>query len=325
MKSVQRNIIVTILCAFTGLTSFCQTTGSFEETISIGIQQYTLAYHVPTSYNSLKKYPLIIGLHGCGGTGEDYRNTLKPLSDSLDAIVLCPDNSYSQFIYSQKQVILKSIEFTRASYNIDTTSIILTGFSCNGYVTFYWGLESIYKFRGIIPFNAFLYDIQPNTFNYKSKIPTCICSGTADDNYPDNQQVFNYLLNNGGIGFFNAMEGINHTTDFPSFTSEMLECFKFFDSISPLPNGINPAISKENDVFIYPNPTNGIINIATKPGEHEFNISLIDINGKNVRVFSHIKPGNLKLDFQSIRLSKGVYTLKINNSDKTITKSIIYK
>jgi hypothetical protein len=270
------------------------------------------------------KYPLIVGLHGCGVSGMEYRNTLKQLSDSLNAIILCPDNYYSQFLEPQKQLLIKSIEASIEEYNIDSNSVYLTGFSCNGYVTYDWGLGEIYKFRGIIPFNAFLWDVQPTTFNFKSKMPTCICSGTDDDNFEDNQQAYFNLMANNGLVYFNPMQGINHTTDFPTFTSEMLKCFHFFDSLMP-PSSVKPETGIDNEVIIFPNPTSEIIFLGFHNPDFEVKISLVDINGK--LIFNKQKQAffnSMLIDLKSIGISKGIYFIKMESPKYTITKRIIY-
>lgn len=302
---------------------FCQTTGSFEKSITVNSIKYTLAFYVPTNYNSQNKYPLIIGLHGCGGTGMAYRNTLKQLSDSLNSIILCPDNNYSQFLEPQKQLLIKSIEASIEEYNIDSNSVYLTGFSCNGYVTYDWGLIEIYKFRGIIPFNAFLWDVQPTTFNFKSKMPVCICSGTDDDNFEDNQQAYYNLMANNSLVYFNTMQGIGHTTNFPTFTSEMLECFHFFDSLMPVSN-IKPEIKVDKEVTIYPNPTSG--NIFLRIDKPDYKISLVDINGKMIyQEPKQLETGLFIIDLKSIGLSKGIYFLKIQSSESISTQKILFK
>ena len=124
------------------------------------------------------------------------------------------------------QIIPNSIDTTiiDLGYNIDTTSVFLTGFSCNGQETFKHGLNAIYPFEGIIPFNSWITSIT-NDYNYDSKVPTCICSGDQDASYPNNVTLFNNLTTNEAIVKLNTLIGINHVWSYNNTTEELLECF----------------------------------------------------------------------------------------------------
>lgn len=76
-----------------------QTTGSFTKTVQFGGAR-TLAYYVPTSYSSSTKYKLVIGLHGSGGNGTQYRdaiqsNSTSSISPLYNCIIVCPDGNQS--------------------------------------------------------------------------------------------------------------------------------------------------------------------------------------------------------------------------------------
>jgi len=72
------------------------------------------------------------------------------------------------------------------------------------------------------------------------------------------------------------------------------------------------------DLIIYPNPTNGNINITTFH-EKSYEISVYDMFGKKVFQQNNFQDGNLDLSF----LSKGSYMIKVLNDKHSIAKKIV--
>ena len=72
------------------------------------------------------------------------------------------------------------------------------------------------------------------------------------------------------------------------------------------------------DLIIYPNPTNGNINITTFQEQH-YEISVHDMLGKKVFQQANFQDGNLDLSF----LPKGNYMIKVLNDRHSIAKKIL--
>jgi hypothetical protein len=72
------------------------------------------------------------------------------------------------------------------------------------------------------------------------------------------------------------------------------------------------------DLIIYPNPTNGHINITTFQ-EKDYEIFVYDMSGKKVFHQAAFQDGNLDLS----SLQKGIYLLKVSNNKHSIAKKII--
>ena len=152
-------------------------------------------------------------------------------------LLYAPDcHNYGPPSYSipDPSIITVAIDSTMAFLNIDPSQIYLTGGSCNGKSTFEYGLDGIYDFVGIIPFNAWIPNIPPGQYNFNSDIPSCICSGTLDPNYANNVIMYDSLVSNNSITKLNSIEGVGHTFNFPEFTDEMKECIDFIDSVAVL-------------------------------------------------------------------------------------------
>lgn len=102
------------------------------------LQPYTINF--PKNYNSKKKYPLLVFLHG---SGQDEQNLLNQKRSNGDFIELAPFardkfRAYAED-YSQKD-ILEAIQDVKKYFNIDENNIIIGGFSMGGYgalLTFY--------------------------------------------------------------------------------------------------------------------------------------------------------------------------------------------
>jgi len=85
----------------------------------------------------------------------------------------------------------------------------------------------------------------------------------------------------------------------------------------PMPNGI-----KENsdNISIYPNPSDGIVNVTFEKNENR-TITVRDISGKVIKV-KNIN-ANTVINFNDY--GKGVYTIEIVSNQKTIIKKLIIK
>ena len=219
---------VILFCLWSSFSSvYAQQTGNYESTILFNGAERTLAYYVPSSYDPAKKYPLIVGLHFCGGTAEGFRNALMPLADSVNAIVACPEGPASDEMSGSESLIIPvTIDTVVARYSIDTTQVILTGFSCNGRVTFEFGLKKIYPFKGIIPYDPYVENPRDSRFDLDSEMPVSICVTSNDLTFDNTLVLYDSLLAHDADVTINIMKPVGHTYDFPEFTAEMLESYR---------------------------------------------------------------------------------------------------
>jgi len=276
--------------------------------------QRELAIHIPDDYNSNKQYEVLIGLHGCGQDAYSYRTALSQVADDNNIILMCInalDNGTQlnkMMVDERGKVIPAAIDFLASEYNIDKQSIYLTGFSCNAAMTLFHGLDNLYDFKGLIPFNAYLPPEFDGKYNLESKKPTCFCSGTNDGNHSRNQTLYNQLKANGGVTFFNSMPNIGHTVTFPGFTGEMQECLDFINQTT------TDVETKDSGELLYPNPNNGILNIR----------SINQIN--NTKIFNLLGEKILSTNKNKIDIShlqKGVYLVTITSPNKSFSQKLI--
>jgi predicted esterase len=189
----------TVLCSY---GAFAQQTGSFNEDITFMSAQRRLSCYVPTNYNAATPARLIIGLHGLGDNSTNYRNALV---NSLgfaaavpNTILVCPDggsdpNSDFYFPVGDEAIIEESIAFAKANYNIDTTEIVLQGFSLGGRSALRYGLLHTSEFKGLLLTTPATQGVKEAVQQYGSggmydydqapQIPIYITHGNTDDLY----------------------------------------------------------------------------------------------------------------------------------------------
>lgn len=85
-------------------------------------------------------------------------------------------------------------------------------------------------------------------------------------------------------------------------------------------------VTKQNELFVYPNPTNGNFNIRMTTKTNKVTTEIINLAGQIVLTNTYNVAGN-KIDqaINATNLPKGVYIVKINDGDTTQTKKLIIK
>jgi hypothetical protein len=279
-----------------------------DTSIYVDGAKHTLSVCIPSDYNPLISYPLVVGLHYCGGTANEYRNGLKPLCDSLDVIVVCPeDNSSDQMTNSD--FITVSIDTAKHIYNINADEVFLTGFSCNGKTTLQMGLNSIYPFKGIFPWAPWYYTpFTSTTFNLDSKMPVVISVGTLDDNYGMTLKLYDSLVSHGAKVDLVIVQNINHTMAFAQFSNEMIRCMNY--------------LNDTNSITI--DPVDNLEMFNNDPPK-ELKVKIIHKTGKTMN-FSALSHYPSYLDNPEVELIPGTDTVIVRitpNASKTGTFRII--
>lgn len=203
-----------------------------DTTIIVNGTEHGLSVTIPSDYDPLISYPLIIGLHYCGGSSDEYRDALRPLCDSLNIIIACPGNSGQQM--SDPDFILASIDTAKSNYTIDTTQVFLTGMSCNGVSVLQMGLNSIYPFKGIFPWVPYFSSFTNATFNLDSEMPIVISVGTDDSNYGAILRLYDSLASHEASVDLVLVQGIGHILAFSEFSNEMTRCMWYLNDTNAI-------------------------------------------------------------------------------------------
>lgn len=247
-----------LLLLFIGGSPFlgqAQQTGSFNASINFMGQQRTLAMYVPTNYNSAQSYRLLVGLHGFGSNGAALLNSLISPGRHwqtwlTQTIFICPDGSSEGNHYSPagyEDIIQESIDYAESHYHIDTTDIILEGFSFGGRSALKFGLDHYQEFKALLLNTPAIQGVTDaiatipilgGDFAYQnaSHLPIYITLGADDLPYvPPVDSAFEKLVAQNGIVRYFIIPGLDH--DIPTTNSAALQGFLPFlahpESVTP--------------------------------------------------------------------------------------------
>jgi len=155
-------------------TAGAYSAGNYNESLVIDGRARTYLLHIPTGYDSQKPYPLVIALHGGGGSGERImeQTKLNTISDREGFIVAYPDavsggrraerqwNDGRGTMASAENGI-DDIAFIRTlvntvahAYLIDAKRVFAAGISNGGIMTYRLGCEASDIFAAIAPVAA---------------------------------------------------------------------------------------------------------------------------------------------------------------------------
>ena len=181
------------------------TNNSIEESLTVDGIRRTYYLYVPKIYTPKKSVPLLIVLHGGGGTGKDmeYKTTLRgfdKLADKENFIVVYPDAvenhwndgrndpySYSaQHNIDDVKFISSLIDHLCRKYNINNNRVYVTGMSNGGMMTFRLGCELSNKIVAIATVAASMPENMYNNCKPVTNLSVLIIHGTDDPIVPWN-------------------------------------------------------------------------------------------------------------------------------------------
>ncbi len=324
------------ICFILGIVLYstvnAQMTGSFELSIEFNESDYNynrlLYYYVPEDYDNNKAYKLIVGFRGGPHSNAgQFRNQLQFLSDSIDAIILCPENI--DHFWNQegltKQLFQYSVDTTLSMYNIDPNFIYLTGLSFGGRHSVIVSMDSdngpIPKLRGVIPFAAGSEShLQPNYDNVDDFPPSCICIGLSDSNNFINvsHSLYNNILNSGGTSKLVEISNVGHTVDFPEYPDVMMDCINYIEQQHSLSSINQLGLLDPNILKIEPNPSSEYIRLSLPNNLTFKKLSLWNYKGCKIMEPKFSEPF---LDLTS--LHNGSYIIIAEFEEGIIKKSII--
>jgi poly(3-hydroxybutyrate) depolymerase len=154
--------------------------------------------YVPTAYNAARPTPLVIALHGLGGTEDSffdsYQQAPPKLAEQHGFLMAAPlgfrvDGFYGSGTitggdpelrrrreFSEKDV-LEVLRLMKAHYNVDESRIYLIGHSMGAIGTWYLGAKYAEIWAGLAPFSG---QGSPATAERMKAIPQFVVHGDAD-------------------------------------------------------------------------------------------------------------------------------------------------
>jgi predicted esterase len=125
---------------------------AFRSAVDGTLQPYSV--RLPAGHRAGRRYPLFVYLHG---SGEDDRNQVGRDWFPADAIVLAPRGRGTSNFYTAdhaQEDIREAIEDVVANYSVDTTRVVLAGFSMGGYGVYRTYKEDPTRYRALAIFSG---------------------------------------------------------------------------------------------------------------------------------------------------------------------------
>lgn len=314
-----------------------QTPGKSQFSIDINETDYEvtreLYVYAPTDYDKEQEYALIVGFRG--GPHSDagqYRDQLVPLADELKdigsfgrkAIIVCPEN-IEEFNNAQedkvKLLFQHTLDTIRQLYNISDTFTYVTGLSFGGRHAVITGLDSDAgpisgQIRGLIPFAPGREAHTVADYENSRLFPVCTCIGSNDFTFASIAKALTDSIKaREGKAKLNEIEGVGHTTAFPTFIDEMKECLGYIESFySGIGINERPWV---NDAFqVFPNPSGQYFQISVEAQS----VKILDVAGKELWSLANYQPNT-----QIVHgLRPGSYLLQIGDTeDQTFTQKLL--
>ncbi|MBT3922763.1 MAG: hypothetical protein HOF21_09330 [Nitrospina sp.] len=147
-------------------------------------KDYPYALFVPKSSGPDKKIPLLVVLHGLGGSGANTIPAwIKRSSESF--AVLCPTYPMGAWwMRSAEEMVLRLIDQIREKYNIDSDRIFLAGLSNGAIGAYMIGMFYPDRFAGLIPIAG---SITPRYMHFLVNLrntPVYMIQGAHDPIFP---------------------------------------------------------------------------------------------------------------------------------------------
>lgn len=240
-----RLIIAFFLFCCLATSANAQQVGKFDTVVRFMDTTRKLSCYVPTDYDSTKSYRLLIGLHGLGDNATNYRNALVTslnwATNFPNTIFIFPEaETINADFYSPvggESIVDTCIAFAMSRYRVDTSNVILQGFSLGGRAALRYGLEHPQKFEALLLNTPALQGVknalnQQPTYLYEYenawRLPVYITHGATDVIYtaPIDTAVKQMILNNGKV-ILNRIPKVGHTI--PTF-KQMSNVLQFFET-----------------------------------------------------------------------------------------------
>ncbi len=218
----------------------------------------------PSSFSFSSEYNIILGLHGMGQTETNMSQFLKPYTDYVNAVVVCPsgkgERHDDEFGGMEIEIAKYAVEKVKDMLNTGDNNVYLLGFSYGGREAMYYGLQNHDYFKGIIGLSPAIQSdddannnlpipwANPFMFGNTVEIPICILDGKSDANFINSISTFyDNLMDNGGHMMHYTFADAGHDVTVSSeFDAKLKECFDFINMDGGLP-GIFNLLSPENN------------------------------------------------------------------------------
>lgn len=178
-----------------------------------GDRRYTLA--IPASYSGDQPVPLVLALH-YGGHGAPYYGRgflfglVEPALRELEAIIVAPDcigRDWTQPI--SEQSVLDLLDHIEATYTVDTSRTLITGYSMGGIGTWHLAARHQDRFAAALPMAA---TPPSSAIDAAWDIPLYVIHGSQDELFPlgSTESAVDQLATEGVSVELAVVDGLSH-------------------------------------------------------------------------------------------------------------------
>jgi len=147
---------------------------------------------VPKTYDRARPYPLVVVLHPAGLHGSRFVSAWGLVAERTGAFLVagpeCRDQKKRLWDMADEKDLLATVRKVMATFNVDPSRVLLTGFSQGGTYSYTFGLRSPELFRAIAPVGGALVarpGPEADAILLKARgMGVYIAHGAADDRIP---------------------------------------------------------------------------------------------------------------------------------------------
>jgi phospholipase/carboxylesterase len=145
------------------------------------------AVYVPEYYQQRARWPLIVGLHGGGGSGNDFLWSWLREARTRGMILACPTSAQDSWPLwepeAEADAIAALVEWVCREWQVDSQRILLTGMSDGGTYAYLCGLQAQSPFTHVAPIAATFHPMLLDGVDVADR-PVYIVHGVHDQVFP---------------------------------------------------------------------------------------------------------------------------------------------
>jgi predicted peptidase len=224
-------LVMLVLAPLARAASPEASTGFLFKTFKQGEASYNYTVYVPRNYDSSKKYPLIMFLHGAGECGTDGT---KQVAQGIGTAILWNAEKWPFIVVMPQKPVLRDpwekyddvvmgmLDRAKKDYNVDTTRLYLTGLSQGGHGTWAIGTKHPSLWAAIAPICGY-----GNPEDYASALkdmPIWCFHGEADKSVSVEQSraIVEAIKTAGGSPKLTTYPGVEHNSWDKAYREEKL-------------------------------------------------------------------------------------------------------